>query len=106
MRIFWKTASSLSMLPLGVSVIGGRTPKPDPLPEAQAAAARAAPPDQDPNILGPEDPLEISLDKEPGLTKQLVVRPDGKITYLLVGEIQASGLTVKKLHGERKYLAF
>jgi len=106
MRIFWKTASSLSMLPLGGSVIGGRTPKPGPLPEAQAAAARAAPPDQDPYTLGPEDPLEISLDKEPELTEQLLVRPAGKITYPQLGEIQATGLTVKQLQGERRNLAF
>ena len=106
MRIFWKTASSLSLLPLGVSVIGGLTPRPGPLPEAQAAATRAASPEQDPYTWEPEDSLEISLDKEPELTEQLMVRPDGKITYPQLGEIQATGLTVKQLQGERRDLAF
>jgi polysaccharide export outer membrane protein len=50
--------------------------------------------------LGAEDPLEISLYKEPDLTKQLLVRPDAKITYPLVGEIQAAGLMVKQLQDE------
>ncbi|MBI5788218.1 MAG: polysaccharide biosynthesis/export family protein, partial [Candidatus Schekmanbacteria bacterium] len=50
--------------------------------------------------LGPEDVIEISVWKEPELTKQIVVRPDGKITYPLIGEIQAAGLTVKDLQKE------
>jgi polysaccharide export outer membrane protein len=67
-------------------------------PEAEAAlVAKVA---QDTYQLGPEDALEISVWKEPDLTKQLVVRPDGKITYPLVGEIQASGMTVKQLQDE------
>ena len=68
--------------------------------EAQAGAAQAVPPDQEKYLLGPEDAIEISVWKEPELTKQLVVRPDGKITYPLIGEIQASGMTVKDLQKE------
>ena len=64
---------------------------------AQAGAAQALPPDQDKYLLGPEDTIEISVWKEPDLTKQLIVRPDGKITYPLIGEVQAAGLTVKQL---------
>ncbi|MBI5788226.1 MAG: polysaccharide biosynthesis/export family protein, partial [Candidatus Schekmanbacteria bacterium] len=64
---------------------------------AQAGAAQALPPDADKYSLGPEDVIEISVWKEPELTKQIVVRPDGKITYPLIGEIQAAGLTVKDL---------
>jgi polysaccharide export outer membrane protein len=71
-----------------------------PLTEAQAAAAAVATPDQDKYLLGPEDAIEISVWKEPDLTKQLVVRPDGKITYPLIGEVQASGKTVKELQEE------
>jgi len=67
-------------------------------PEAEAALVSKVA--QDTYQLGPEDTLEISVWKEPDLTKQLVVRPDGKITYPLVGEIQASGLTVKQLQDE------
>jgi len=38
--------------------------------------------------------------KEPELTKKLAVRPDGKISYPLIGEVQAAGRTVKELQGE------
>ena len=68
--------------------------------DPQAEAALVALTAQENYQMGPEDVLEISVWKEPDLTKQLVVRPDGKITYPLVGEIQAAGLTVKQLQEE------
>jgi polysaccharide export outer membrane protein len=45
-------------------------------------------------IIGPEDILEISVWKDDALTKVVVVRPDGKISFPLVGEIAAGGQTV------------
>jgi polysaccharide export outer membrane protein len=78
----------------------GCTPPVSHLTEAQAAVAAVATPDQATYLLGPEDTLEISVWKEPDLTKQLVVRPDGKITYPLIGEVQAAGRTVKQLQEE------
>ncbi len=66
----------------------------------QAEAALVAQTAQESYRLGPEDNLEISVWKEPELTKQLVVRPDGKITYPLIGEVQAAGMTVKELQKE------
>jgi polysaccharide biosynthesis/export protein len=68
--------------------------------DAQAAAAEVAPPDQEKYLLGPEDVIEISVWKEPDMTKQLVVQPDGKVYYPLVGEIRAVGKTVKQLQEE------
>ena len=68
-------------------VMCGCTPPVSHLTEAQAAAAAVATPDQDKYLLGPEDAIEISVWKEPDLNKQLVVRPDGKITYPLIGEV-------------------
>jgi polysaccharide export outer membrane protein len=78
----------------------GCVPATSQLTDAQTAAAMAAKPAQDTYLLGPEDALEISVWKEPDLTKQLIVRPDGKITYPLIGEVQASGHTVKQLQQE------
>jgi len=78
----------------------GCTPPVSHLTEAQAVAAAVATPDQATYLLGPEDTLEISVWKEHDLTKQLVVRPDGKITYPLIGEVQAAGRTVKQLQEE------
>jgi polysaccharide export outer membrane protein len=74
-----------------------------PTVEAREAAAQTAlvsPPDQERYLLGPEDIIEVSVWKEPDMTKQLVVQPDGKIYYPLVGEIRAAGKTVKQLQEE------
>jgi polysaccharide export outer membrane protein len=89
------------LIVLGVCLTAaGCAPGITPLTEAQAVVAQAVPPDQEKYQLGPEDALEISVWKEPELTKQLVVRPDGKVTYPLIGEIQAAGLSVKELQKE------
>lgn len=47
--------------------------------------------------IGPGDVLQISVWKEEGMDQQILVRPDGEITFPLVGEIQAGGLTTKAL---------
>lgn len=68
--------------------------------EAEIQAAAAEVPDVDKYELGPEDAIEVSVWKEPDLTKQLVVRPDGKISFPLVGELQAAGKTVSQVRDE------
>ena len=62
--------------------------------------AQEAVQDTDDYLLGPEDILEISVWKDEALTKEVVVRPDGKISFPLVGDIQASGRTTKQLQEE------
>ena len=47
--------------------------------------------------LGPEDILEISVWKDEALIKQVVVRPDGKISFPLIGDVVAQGRTVEEL---------
>ena len=47
--------------------------------------------------LGAEDVLQISVWKDETLTKQVVVRPDGKISFPLIGDIPVAGLTVEEL---------
>jgi polysaccharide biosynthesis/export protein len=49
--------------------------------------------------IGVEDLLEIAVWKEPQLSTTAPVRPDGKITVPLAGEIQAAGMTAKQLEG-------
>ena len=46
-------------------------------------------------LIGPEDVLEISVWKDEALTKIAVVRPDGKISFPLVGELTVGGQTVE-----------
>lgn len=47
--------------------------------------------------IGPGDVLKISVWKEEGMDEKILVRPDGEITFPLVGEIQAGGLTTRML---------
>jgi polysaccharide export outer membrane protein len=51
-------------------------------------------------IIGPGDILDISLWRDDALTKQVVVLPDGKISYPLIGEIIAGGRTIGDLKSE------
>lgn len=50
--------------------------------------------------LQPEDVLEISVWKEEGLKKEVLIRPDGGLSFPLVGEIQAAGMTAAQLQQE------
>ncbi len=96
MRMRWQRVMFLG---LGLMALWGCSPHFTPR-NPQAEAALVAKVAQETYQLGPEDAIEISVWKEPDLTKQLVVRPDGKISYPLVGEIQAAGITVKQLQDE------
>ena len=44
-------------------------------------------------IIGPSDVLAINVWKDTELTRTVTVRPDGKISLPLVGELEVSGLT-------------
>ena len=48
-------------------------------------------------IIGPGDVLDISVWKEAALTKLVIVLPDGNISFPLIGEIRAQGLTLNQL---------
>lgn len=50
--------------------------------------------------LNPGDQLEISIWKEPDLTKTVQVRPDGKFSVPLAGEIVAAGRTVAQVQSD------
>jgi len=47
--------------------------------------------------IGPEDVLEIMVWKNAELTRTVTVRPDGKVSLPLIGDVQASGLTTAEL---------
>lgn len=48
-------------------------------------------------VIGPQDVLDVSVWKEPDLTRSLPVRPDGKISMPLLNDVQAAGLTPNQL---------
>jgi len=50
--------------------------------------------------VGAEDVLEISVWREDTLKKEALVRPDGGISYPLIGEVRAAGRTVQDIREE------
>src|SRR6266852_5988835 len=76
------------------SKLAPETPTPNPAKPAEGLGAAV-----DPNkyVIGPEDILFIKVWREPDFTAAVAVRPDGKITMPLVGEVQAGGLTPQQL---------
>jgi polysaccharide export outer membrane protein len=50
--------------------------------------------------LGAEDVVEVSVWKEPGLSTVAPVRPDGRISVPIAGDLQAEGKTTRELERE------
>ena len=48
-------------------------------------------------LIGPNDILNIHVWREPELTRDVTVTPDGRITFPLIGNIMAQGKTVTEL---------
>ena len=53
-------------------------------------------------IIGPEDVLEISVWRNPDLSREVMVRPDGRISLPLIGDVTAVGLTTSELRDDIK----
>ena len=64
-------------------------------PPTQPATGAITPPAD--YVIGPEDVLVILFWRDKEISTETTVRPDGKISLLLVNEIQAAGLTPEEL---------
>lgn len=51
-------------------------------------------------LLGPEDILKVAVWKDEQLTQELVVRPDGMISFPLIGEVVVAGRTVEEVRSD------
>src|SRR5579872_6913259 len=51
-------------------------------------------------VIGTDDILQISVWKEPELSQTVTVRPDGKITLPLIGDVTARGITSRQLEAK------
>jgi polysaccharide export outer membrane protein len=74
------------------------------------ATQRVAPVKPDSYIIGAEDVLSITVWKEPEMSHQVPVRPDGMISLPLLGDIKAAGLTPLQLQDQltndmKKYIS-
>jgi polysaccharide biosynthesis/export protein len=88
------TAAALILLTTVASAAAQPVERPgydDKKQPAQPPAQSSAMPDE--YRLGPGDKLRIEVYKDPQLSQSVQIRPDGKITLPLVGDITASGQT-------------
>ena len=94
-----RTAAA-SFLLLGLSAYGAaqsntaRTGAPGPGPRNDLSAAK---PHDAGYLIGSGDMLAINVWKEPDVSRSIPVRPDGRISLPLVGELQAAGRTPLQL---------
>jgi polysaccharide export outer membrane protein len=63
----------------------------------QVPSGAPSKPAKDDYVIGPGDVLAINVWKEPEISRSVPVRPDGKVSLPLVGELTAGGLTTVKL---------
>lgn len=98
--------TALTLLSTGLAI--GQKPPANPPPVTEKAEAPKVPssvaPDTtglpiDPKsyVIGPEDIILIKVWREADFTGPKGVRPDGKITLPLIGDLQAAGLTPDRL---------
>jgi polysaccharide export outer membrane protein len=84
------------LLTAGVLAQSSDTPKGADNSSTAAGAERDADTASD-YVIGADDVLKITVWKEPDLSEQLPVRPDGKISMPLLNDIPAAGLTPLQL---------
>ena len=75
---------------------------PKVLPNSTGGNGSGAPVDPKTYVIGPEDVLSISVFHEPDMTRMESVRPDGKVTMPLIGDIQVEGLTPERFRAQLK----
>lgn len=105
MNIRCRLLSPITFAVLFSSVVAAQSPKPAASPASSPApvgtngpsAPRAASDTSTDYRLVPGDKLRIEVYKDTQLSQQLQVRPDGKITLPLVGDVPAAGRTSTEL---------
>ena len=50
--------------------------------------------------IGPPDVLEVSIRPEPAITRNATVRPDGRISLDLIGDVQVAGKTIQEVEAD------
>lgn len=87
--------AGVMMLAFGQILLSQTTQSQKPSAQQTAAQSGAA---ADPSyVIGEDDVLGINVWNEPNLKQPVSVRPDGKISLPLVGDIQAAGRTPAQL---------
>jgi polysaccharide biosynthesis/export protein len=84
---------------LAPALAAAQRPVPPPPAASNGANTGVAPAIELPRdyVIGSEDVLEVRFWKDANLSREVVVRPDGKIALELLNEVQAAGLTPEQL---------
>ncbi|MEX0604286.1 MAG: XrtA/PEP-CTERM system exopolysaccharide export protein [Marinobacter sp.] len=83
---------------MAVILLAGCAANPSSSPERiQAALNASSGGDTPPYILGATDVVTVSVWRNPDLSTSVPVRPDGKISVPLIGDVQASGRAPQEL---------
>jgi polysaccharide export outer membrane protein len=99
------------VLGLSLTIVATAQDSQDEESQPEVKKPLVPPPITDPTyIVGPQDTLSVSVWKEPDLSGNVQVRPDGKVSIPLLNDVQAAGLTAMKLSSEittglKKYVA-
>jgi len=68
---------------------------------AEVAAADRAPPNADKEyLIQPGDVLQVTVWKEQDLSGEVLIRPDGGLSFPLVGDVKAAGRTIDTVREE------
>jgi polysaccharide export outer membrane protein len=90
-----RIAAAVAALALAATAQAG-----PPDPPLDKRASDATPPVSADYRLGPGDKLRVEVYKDPQLSQSVQIRPDGKITLPLIGDLESSGRTPLELRDE------
>ncbi len=89
-----KALDILGNFPKGESLIKETKKKSQPLPSKREEKVSSP---QKEYIIGIGDVLSITVWENPDLNQEVIVRPDGMISFPLIDEVKAAGLTLSEL---------
>jgi polysaccharide export outer membrane protein len=100
--IAWLLCVSLTALSFANSddAPPARSPSMPEVTASESASPSSMTADEERYIIGPGDVLDISVWKDESLTRSCVVRPDGFISFPLIGAVRATGRTASQLKSE------
>jgi polysaccharide biosynthesis/export protein len=107
-RIAYRKSSPIVLLVVGLNVCftglsfadSNMNAQSQEAKRAESRAEKTALIVTDTYIIGPEDILEVSVWRTPELSREVVVRPDGRISLPLIGDIMAVGRTTSELRDD------
>ena len=80
-----------------IFILGACSARHSNVASAPVDSVQLSPPSAEHFAFGPGDVIDIKVWRQPDMDMQIVIAPDGAITYPLVGRIQVAGMTYPEL---------